>query len=62
MMAKEYIIIKMEISMKEIIKMIKKKEEEFIIINKVINMKENIKMIKWMEEVFIIIMTKILTV
>ena len=59
-MEKEYIIIIMEIDMKEIIKIIKKKEKELIIINKVINMKENIKMIKWMEEGFIIIMMKMM--
>ena len=41
---KEFIIIKMVIDMKEIIKMIKKMEKEFIIMLMVIDMKEIIKM------------------
>ena len=56
MMVKEFIIIKVEIDMKENIKMIKKKEEGFIIIKKEIFMKENIKMIKEKGKGFIIIM------
>jgi len=42
------------IDMKDILKMIKKKEKEYIIIKMVINMKVILKMVKWKEKEFII--------
>ena len=58
-MEKVFTFIMMVIDMKEIGKMIKKKEEEYIFIKMVKDMKVNGKMIKKMEKEFIILIMEI---
>ena len=53
---KEFFILKMEIDMKEILRMIIWKEEEFIIIVMEIYMKANLKMMPLMDVEFFIVM------